>query len=528
EKQQRQLTNARNNSCARGKQTHERKIRLIEDNLSVSKIQRDAVVEYLGDIFQNVFNCRYKDVDVAIRAECLKSLAQWASKYPDMFLQPNYLRYFGWMLSDPADAVKKEALRGLHKLYKNVRDQADCMPVGLRQLTDSFKKQLISMVWLDAPVIKTSLFAVYTELSKLGFLSTDSDVRQIYLYGFYVAENATATAGTTEYCQSVGTYCELQAFSNMEKYAHFLSTHESLFFGDGEDQLDVKSCLKYKGFIELLGSSYAHYCEIERPKISVKPQEISLENMVKKLVGTMYTLPWLLGQWEAFLRYVLLDVSLVQFSEKDNLPPKSAGTNAETTEQSLKEFLRLAKFEKHVALCVAAGMLLRVLTAAVPKKNSTEKNPDDLDAALPVLVRLVPRIEKLLNSSPSLYTLFVNLWNSLLVSLPTALTKLFSLHSSADAYNKLNANVMAYFVEMDTADHELSLAFETYFTVMFKSYNGKNSVDLIAQSDKLLNTLICINFEDMVLSIVSEATEALLSKTTDILHAPEEIDDEDP
>lgn len=511
EKQQRQLSNAQNNTSARMTQARERKIQLISENIRVSKMQRDAILEYLGDIFQNVFNSRYRDVDSSVRAESMKALAQWAIAYGDMFMQANYLRYFGWMLSDPVDLVKKEALKALHKLYKNVSTKGEVMPIGLRQLTESFLDQLVNMIWVDLPVIKATLFSVYIELTKLGFLNLNNLPQKICLYGFFVVESLAITpspsAVNIEFCNYINAFCDIQATNEMENFAQFLSSHESLFFGPGEYQLDIHSCLKYRALVDLFETSYDHYCRLERPKITVKSHKISFENMVKRLFNTMYSQPPFQGQWESFLRFIMLDLSLVQFTDKlDRNSP-----NSDTEQAELKGILAIAtKKLKQVALCIFSGMLLCLLTSPASKKPSSEKDVDDLDVALPILTGLIQRVEKYANSSTQLYTVFLNIWNSLLVSLPTAITKLFSIHSSLEAYNNIHNNIMTYYVEMETNDKDVSQSFETYFAVMSKSFGGRNASNFNAQVDKLLNTSIKIRFEDLVSSLVTEACEALM------------------
>lgn len=517
EKQQRQLSNAQNNTNARNTQARERKIQLINENIRVSKMQRDAVLESLGDIFQNVFNSRYRDVDSSIRAESLKALAQWAIAYGDMFMQAHYLRYFGWMLSDPVDLVKKEALKALHKLYKYVNTKGDVLQIGLRQLTESFRDQLINMLWVDVPVIKATLFSVFIELTKLGFLDKDNHTRKITLYGFYVVESleftSSPSAANVEYCNYINVACEIQARTDMEGFELFLSNHESLIFGEGEDQLDLFLCLKYRALVDLFDSAFDHYCRLERPRITVKTRSLSFENILKRLFNTMYSQAPFQGQWESFLRYTLLDFSLIKFSEK-------SGSNSRDTTESegaeLKVLLNLGdKKQKQVALCIFSGMLLCVLTSPGSKKPSTERNIDDLDVALPILTGMIPKIEKFANSSTELYTAFLNIWNSLLVSLPTSIIKLFSIHSSVDVYNAIHTNVMTYFVEMETDDQDVSQSFETYFAIMSKSFDGRNAMDLSSQSDKLLNTITNIRFEDLIASLVAETCEALLIEVPD-------------
>lgn len=527
EKQQRQLSNAQNNTNARNTQARERKIQLITENIRVSKMQRDAVLEYLGDVFQNVFNSRYRDVDSSIRIESLRALAQWAVAYGDMFMQANYLRYFGWMLSDPVDLVKKESLKALHKLYKSINTKGEVVPVGLRQLTESFRDQLINMVWIDLPLIKSTLFSVFVELTKLGFLDDDKYIRQIFLYGFYVVESLAITpspsAISVEYCNYIHVVCDIQARAHLEKYELFLSSHESLFFGEEEDQLDLSSCFKYRALVDLFQSAYSQYTRLERPKITVKSQNLSFENIMKRLFNTMYSQAPFQGQWESFLRYILLDFSRVQFSEKSGINSRG---DSESEEAELKSKLELStKKLKQVALCIFSGMLLCVLTSPAAKKTGTEKNVDELDVALPILTCLIPRIEQFSNSSIELYTAFLNIWNSLLVSLPTSITKLFSIHSSVEVYNAIHNKIMTYFVEMETNDKDVSQAFETYFAVMAKSFDGRTALDLDAQADKLLNTTIKIRFEDSLTSLVTEACEALLIEVADLQESGLEHDD---
>lgn len=48
----------------------------------------------------SVFVHRYRDRDPHIRVDCLDALGQWIKALPDVYLDSQYLRYLGWMLSD--------------------------------------------------------------------------------------------------------------------------------------------------------------------------------------------------------------------------------------------------------------------------------------------------------------------------------------------------------------------------------------------------------------------------------------------
>ena len=55
---------------------------------------------YFKEIFDAVFVHRYRDAESSIRMECIKSLGAWMRKHSDYFLEGNYLRYIGWILTD--------------------------------------------------------------------------------------------------------------------------------------------------------------------------------------------------------------------------------------------------------------------------------------------------------------------------------------------------------------------------------------------------------------------------------------------
>lgn len=49
---------------------------------------------------RRVFVHRYRDSESLIRVECIKALGGWMKVHPDYYLEGNYLRYIGWVLSD--------------------------------------------------------------------------------------------------------------------------------------------------------------------------------------------------------------------------------------------------------------------------------------------------------------------------------------------------------------------------------------------------------------------------------------------
>ncbi|TPX56362.1 hypothetical protein PhCBS80983_g04598 [Powellomyces hirtus] len=94
----------------------------------------------MNDIFDSVFVHRYRDSDPVIRTECLGELGMWILKFPEIYLDPSYLRYLGWMLSDKIATVRLEALRSLSRLYA-----VGSMISGLRAFTERFRPRLLQM-----------------------------------------------------------------------------------------------------------------------------------------------------------------------------------------------------------------------------------------------------------------------------------------------------------------------------------------------------------------------------------------------
>ncbi|OVF07471.1 putative cohesin subunit [Clavispora lusitaniae] len=341
EKQSRQLNNAKNNKTKRNQRAQDRKIEIISETIQSFKLQHDTLIEYLGDVFSNVFVHRYRDIDSAIRVECLRALGNWMIINESMFFQAKYLRYFGWLISDPNDSVREEAIKIIHKLYKHISARNETMGIGFRQFTERFKKQFILMVWGEQQMsIRIHLFGIYTELFKLGFLET-SDISDIGSFGFFLAESTHALSNKAkrEWCKFAEAVCLEQSTSEMEKFESFLSTHFSHKFGEDEDQLNLSTCLRYKALISFLQTSFQDYADSKRSLVSVTSTKPFPDDLISDLFSVMYSLPSFQGSWEVLVQYLLCDISSVSFGTIDN----ANDDYDRVTEQTLKERLEIAR-----------------------------------------------------------------------------------------------------------------------------------------------------------------------------------------
>ena len=105
-----------------------------------------------------MFVHRYRDFDPNIRAECVHSLGIWIKKFPAQFLDGQYLRYIGWVLSDANTQVRLEAVKSLVTIYSK-----DDFIVSLHHFTERFKRRMVEMAIGD-----TDLAVRVTVMQTLG------------------------------------------------------------------------------------------------------------------------------------------------------------------------------------------------------------------------------------------------------------------------------------------------------------------------------------------------------------------------
>lgn len=78
-----------------------------------------AIEEHLLSIFNGIFVHRYRDTLADIRMECITYFGWWIVEYPSLFLDNNYLKYIGWMLSDDDARVRNSAIKVLINIYSD-------------------------------------------------------------------------------------------------------------------------------------------------------------------------------------------------------------------------------------------------------------------------------------------------------------------------------------------------------------------------------------------------------------------------
>ena len=137
---------------------------------SDSLLTRKTTVEnYIQEITDGVFIHRYRDVEPVIRSECVKALGNWMKTWPSHFLEGNYLRYTGWLLSDTDASVRHAAIESLVSLYSS---EDHLTP--LQHFTDRFKQRLLEICLKDVDAtVRISSLKLITAIDGHELLEDD-------------------------------------------------------------------------------------------------------------------------------------------------------------------------------------------------------------------------------------------------------------------------------------------------------------------------------------------------------------------
>lgn len=143
------------------------RLAVIQKNLEEAEQNRQLCQEQITDFFETVFVHRYRDIDARIRTECVEALGTWIWLLPTFFMEPEYLRYLGWMLSDPTPQTRQEVLKQLARILKRDAEK-------LGHFIDRFRPRLVEMATKDADVsVRVAAISVIQILKDTGMLEPD-------------------------------------------------------------------------------------------------------------------------------------------------------------------------------------------------------------------------------------------------------------------------------------------------------------------------------------------------------------------
>ncbi|MBW0488616.1 hypothetical protein O181_028331 [Austropuccinia psidii MF-1] len=131
-------------------------------------LQRATLENYISEFFDGVFVHRFRDADPNIRIDCVQALGQWMKIVPDYFLEGNYLRYIGWVLTDSNKDARNEALKALSTLYAK-----DENIEVMQHFTARFKSRLFEMATGETDLVSRCLsINILTQIDRHGLLES--------------------------------------------------------------------------------------------------------------------------------------------------------------------------------------------------------------------------------------------------------------------------------------------------------------------------------------------------------------------
>ncbi|KAJ9654377.1 cohesin complex subunit [Neophaeococcomyces mojaviensis] len=127
------------------KSANKGRISKLQEEMARDEKKLEVIDNQLRDAFDTVYIHRYRDVEEKIRVECVAAIGSWILNYRKMFLEGQYLRYIGWVMSDPYALTRLEVIRQLKALFK----QKQNVP-ALRAFTERFRSRIVEMGARDA------------------------------------------------------------------------------------------------------------------------------------------------------------------------------------------------------------------------------------------------------------------------------------------------------------------------------------------------------------------------------------------
>ncbi|CCE88438.1 Piso0_001943 [Millerozyma farinosa CBS 7064] len=479
EKNQRQLSNIKSSKQGRSnRSTQKKKADIIHKNVTMYHKQKEIIKDYFNEITETTFIHRYRDIDPMVRQECLQKLGEWMILYPDFFFQSSYLRYFGWLLSDPSSTVRSEIAKALLKLYKSSSVSDNSMSLGFRQFTERFKSQMIQMIMKDTDFnVKSNLIQVSCELFKIGFLDP-SDIEEVTVYFFYIVDNGSSFGLANEEKLKL----LLAKFVSMvnEQYTHNEKDHLSLIlnaysceqFDDTPGKLNFEECLRLKNLINILSSTYKKYNLDKDHKNSTSDQAYDLP-LVAKVFRYLSQIPPYLVAWEVIVKHLLLDFSSLKFISKSDKQEKEMS--------ELHELREAIEPQDPLSFTILLNCLCGSLSVILSNKKNTKTAPEfpKADDVLVKLANCFPRIVTKGFSSSNNALLFVHIWNiALSSSTENNICTTYHQIGQLSTYNDISTKILRLCKDHDfmhDRNDTAAIIFDQYFKIILNDQDSDRS-----------------------------------------------------
>ncbi|KAJ3790131.1 hypothetical protein GGU10DRAFT_383650 [Lentinula aff. detonsa] len=156
----------------------------LDAKLHETQERQQKLEEFIKEFIDGVFIHRYRDLDPVIRTECISSLSTFFETLPSHFCTgSDYLRYVGWVLSDPAASVRSAAVKALQVVYEGAGAVGSSKKKGsgegvvipaLRHFTTRFLPRLLEIAHFDVDIgVRVAVMHVLGSVDELALLPED-------------------------------------------------------------------------------------------------------------------------------------------------------------------------------------------------------------------------------------------------------------------------------------------------------------------------------------------------------------------
>lgn len=391
------------------------------------------------DFFNGVFVHRYRDTDPKIRAECVEALGNWIWGLPTVFMEPSFLRYLGWMLSDTNGVTRQEVLKQLGRIFKRDAEQ-------LGHFIDRFRPRLVEMATRDAEVsVRVAAIAVIdtlraaaqlepNEIDAIGELVFDNEIRiRKAVVGFFVACVNDVFEGKVG---EIGGSDVLDEFDNV-------------------DEDDFESPRKEWADIKCLAETLAIYdaqIEERQQQGGVSGLEVSVDlagtsapdTRISLAAQVLFDKVSVIKHWQVLAGYLLYD-----HTTSTNSKSKSR-SKTNSPEAAFKKAVAPSSSEESILLKVLASAVKSSLTqiADLDKGKRRGQRLEAPEAQEEIAIELADTIPKLLNkfgAEPETATTVLRLEHYLNLGI------FQQLRQDSSTYSKLLDEVCTQFIRHNDA-----------------------------------------------------------------------------
>ncbi|KAI5967533.1 IRR1 [Candida margitis] len=431
------------------------KYKTIKSTIDNYESQLNTLNEYFDEITSTVVSQRYKDSDPQIRLGVVKYLIDTMISYPSYFCQSQFLKYFGWLLSDPINQVRNEITRDLLKLYKLNKNQ-DIVD-GLAQFSAKFQPQFVAMCSVDADTnVRAHCCGILTEMIKMGFLNGDNKHSVIKAFPF---ESSTKLKLQNEFVKFIQVATEEKVKQVLEK--NQLLFDQNTFVLRDHDVRDILS-------IKVLAQELSFLVEQEQP-LEVIFESIAMSSVYSTKLG-------------CFLDYLLTDIAELRDKNADN---DDDDLNSDLDQ--VKQLIQLDDFEKQTLLEAIHGIIKATLRKKSSKqgggRRGEEEEEETKSAIITQFIDYIPKLQTFCSKSNNRYKIFISIWQDLIDDKHNCIFNYYIKLDKIDQYEDVIHSILQYYYEFSLVNE-----FAIFFEKLFNSRGLTESIKFEIQ--RIVNELV--------------------------------------